>query len=139
MEQEKGSALTDLGHCDAREVAIAVAQLLDERRAEDISVIDVRAVLPITSYFVIASGSSARALKMLGDAAEKLLRGSVFKKLGVETDDEGRWVCIDYSEVVAHLFDQDARGFYDLDRLWGDAPKVAFPRVEAPSGEKTEP
>ncbi len=138
MSEEKGVAPKDLSGCDAKEVAIAIAQLLDARRSEDISVIDVREVLPITSYFVVASGSSSRALKMLGDAAEKLLRGSAFQKQGVETDDEGRWVCIDYSEVVVHLFDPDARGFYDLDRLWGDAPKVEFPKLDASQSDSAE-
>ncbi|MCA8962847.1 MAG: ribosome silencing factor, partial [Planctomycetes bacterium] len=116
---------------------IEVGKLLDERRAENISVIDVRKLLPITSYFVVATGSSSRAIRMLGDAAENLLRGSSFQKLGVETDDEGRWVCIDYSEVVVHLFEPEAREFYDLERLWSDAPRVPVPRPSTPTGSRS--
>lgn len=111
----------------AEEIAIEVARFLDSKRAEDVVILNVRDVLYITSYFVLATGSSARAIRNLADGVVPLLRKTAFERVGVEHDQEGRWICVDYSEVVVHLFDRDARSFYDMDHLWSDAPRVAFP------------
>jgi ribosome-associated protein len=84
-------------------------------------------MLPITGYFVIAEGGSSRAVRSLADAAARLLKSSPFRRRGVEADQEGRWVCVDYSEVVVHVFDKAAREFYDLEHLWREAPRIALP------------
>ena len=77
-------------------------------------------------FFVLATGSSKRALRALADESDRLLKLTSLAKIGVESDTEGRWVCLDYSDVVIHFFDRDARAFYDLEHLWGDAPRVEF-------------
>ncbi|MFN0059249.1 MAG: ribosome silencing factor [Planctomycetota bacterium] len=118
-------------HDSALEIAIGVAQLLDSKRAREVKVLDVRALLPITSYFVIAEGGSTRAVRGLADSAARFLRTSPYQRRGVESDSEGRWVCVDYSEVVVHVFDRAAREFYDLEHLWREAPNVAFPPLAA--------
>lgn len=126
---------TDLDPRSAEEIAIEVARFLDSKRAEDVVILNVRDVLYITSYFVLATGSSARAIRNLADGVVPLLRKTAFERVGVEQDQEGRWICVDYSEVVVHLFDRDARSFYDMDRLWSDAPRVSFPPAGPESGD----
>ncbi len=114
-----------------REIAIEVAKFLDSKRAEEVVVLDVSRLLPITSYFVLCTGSSSRTLEALTDEIDRLLRTSSLAKLGKESDSESRWICLDYSDVVVHLFTREARGFYDLDHLWGDSPRVDFPSAES--------
>ena len=110
----------------SREIAVEIARFLDSKRAEDVKILDVSELLQITSFFVLATGSSKRALRALADESDRLLKLTSLSKIGVESDQEGRWVCLDYSDVVMHFFDRDARAFYDLDHLWGDAPRVEF-------------
>ncbi len=107
-----------------REIAVEVARFLDSKRAEDIVILDVGELLPITSYFVLATGTSSRALRAIAADLDRLLRSSTLCKIGIEYDNETRWVCLDYSDIVVHLFDREARGFYDLENLWADAPRV---------------
>ena len=74
--------------------------------------------------FVIASGSSTRLLQSLRSGLKDELKGSPLSPLGVEGGRDAHWVCLDYGDVVVHLFMKEARAFYDLDHLWGDAPRV---------------
>lgn len=114
----------------ALETALEVAQFLDSKRAEDVVIMNVRDVLFITSYFVLATGTSSRAIRTLADGLTPIMKKSAYERVGVENDDEGRWICVDYNEVVVHLFDRDARSFYDMDHLWGDAPRVEFEPID---------
>lgn len=120
----------------AGDYAVEVARLLDAKRAEDIVVIDVRELLYITSYFVIASGTSTRALQSLRDGIKDLLKGSELTPLGVEGERDAQWLCLDYGDLVVHLFMKEARAFYDLDHLWGDAPRLAVEFL--PQDESTD-
>ncbi len=120
--------LLDVGELEG--VAIEVARFLDEKRAEDIAILRVRELLPISSFFVIASATSTRGAQTLSDGTERLLKPKPIPRLGVHGRTEGRWICLDYSELVIHIFEKDTRRFYDLENLWAGAPrvKVEFPR-----------
>ena len=121
--------------------AIEVAQFLHEKRAGEISVLRVRELLPISSFFVIASAGTARATKNLADGVERLLKPKDLTRLGIHGRKEGRWVCLDYGELVMHIFERDARQFYDLENLWVGAPKVPVtfgPRPVEPTEEATD-
>ena len=109
-----------------RQLAIEVARVLDAKRGEQILVIDVEKLLPITSCFVIVTGSSDRHLKSLAEEAKKLLDASDLPRVGIEGLREGRWICMDFSEVVVHLFHHDVRAFYDLENLWADADRLEY-------------
>ena len=120
-------------------IAIEAARFLHDKRAGDISVLRVRELLPISSFFVIASGGSARATKNLADGLERLLKPMQLPRLGIHGRKEGRWVCLDYSEIVIHIFERDARRFYDLENLWVGAPKVEIEFGPVPVEEDTVP
>lgn len=111
---------------DSRAVVLEVARFLDSKRAEEIAVLDVEELIQISSYFVIASGSSSRVLQTLAEGVAQILKKSGLPRLSIGGIKEGRWVCIDYGDVVVHLFDPETRVFYALDDLWGDAPKVTW-------------
>ncbi|HNR98573.1 MAG TPA: ribosome silencing factor [Planctomycetota bacterium] len=111
---------------EARERALACARVLSDARFRDISVVQVGAVLQVVDYFVIGTGGAPRQLKSAADALEERLGVTGGRVLGKEGYGEGRWVLLDCGDVVVHLMLEEARGYYDLDNLWGDCPRVAW-------------
>ncbi len=121
-----GSALPD-----SKDVALAAARAAAEKQGERIAVLDVRELIVITDYFVIASASSERQARTIVDEVERSLRGLGVKPLRREGESEGIWVLLDYVDVVVHVFREEERDFYDLERLWGDAPRVEWESTES--------
>ena len=81
-------------------------------------------LLVITDIFVIASGGNRRQVQALIDAVEEALRLDGRKPLRREGEDDAQWVLLDYGDIVVHVFDNPTRDYYDLERLWGDAPRL---------------
>ncbi|HLU50139.1 MAG TPA: ribosome silencing factor [Planctomycetota bacterium] len=117
------------------ELARRAAQLLDERKLTDIAVYDVAKSLQITDYFVIASGLNPRHLRSASDHLVKSLRDAGLLRSGLEGYREGKWILIDFDEVVVHLFLEAERRHYDLELLWGDCPRVEIPGLGARAAE----
>lgn len=101
---------------------IAAAAL--EKKAEEVTALDVREVASFADTFLFASGGSDRQVRTIADAILEAARGWGEKALGVEGYDDGRWVLIDLTDVIVHVFRRDVREHYDLERLWSDAPRV---------------
>jgi ribosome-associated protein len=116
---------------DSRDVAIAAARAAAEKQATDVVILDVRELIVITDYFVIATGSTDRQVKTIVEEVEKSLRSLEEKPIRREGEDTHRWVLLDYVDVVVHVFAEEERGFYDLERLWRDAPVVGWEPDEA--------
>ncbi|XAM00926.1 ribosome silencing factor [Phycisphaeraceae bacterium D3-23] len=118
------------GSDDAKALGLAckIAQMLDDFDCADILVFDLRGVSPITSYIVIASGTSDRQIKALGARATDLAESLGSERYGSDTDQTTRWVVLDFVDVMAHLFEPATRSIYDLEMLWGDAPSVHWQR-----------
>jgi len=104
----------------ARRAALAAA----DKKGIDIIVLDVRKVTDFTDYFVICTGAVDVHVRAIRDEIEEKLRLSGWKPLSVEGEDTGRWLLMDYVDVIVHIFQPDARGYYALERLWGDAPRI---------------
>ena len=100
-----------------KEMALALAKALDSKKGKDIRVLETDGLTTLADYFVLCNGSSAPQLKALGDAAEK----AGIQPDHIEGHRGGTWILQDYGDVVVHLFSEEARKFYDLDRLWQDA------------------
>lgn len=97
---------------------------IDAKKGLRISVLDVSRLLVVTDVFVIASGTSRRHILTLAEAAEEGLEGSgrtVLRREGVE---DATWVLLDAGDVIVHVFDQTTREYFDLERLWSDAPRL---------------
>jgi ribosome-associated protein len=103
------------------EVARAVELILD-RKGEDVAVLDLRGIASATDFFVIASGRSDTHVSSIADHVVDELKEEGVRPAGVEGMRGGRWVLMDYVDFVVHVFHPDARSFYQLERLWGDAP-----------------
>ena len=99
-------------------------QLALERKAHDVLVLDLKGISSATDFFVIASGTSDIQVKAIADHILEELRGTGQKPAHVEGLSTGRWVLMDYIDFVVHVFPPQARDFYQLETLWGDAPRL---------------
>ena len=113
---------------DAIAAARTAATALDEKNGEDIVLFDLSGLLVVTDVFVVASGTSNRHVKSLVDDVEEALRGLDRSPLRREGIDRGEWALLDYGDVVVHVFDRRTRAYYELERLWADAPRIDFDR-----------
>lgn len=112
----------------ALDLALLAARVAAETRGNDIRVLDLRALTPVVDYFVIATGSSRRQMHAMADEIEKAVKTELHdRKRGGEGYEEGRWIVLDYGDVMVHLFDAEARGYWDIEQLWSDAKQVPLP------------
>lgn len=112
---------------DPREYAVLAAEAAAEKKATDVVVLDVASTLVITEYFVLASGNNDRQVRMIAEEIEAKLKAAGRPAIGREGEREGKWVLIDFADVVAHVFQPEEREFYRLEKLWSDAPQVELP------------
>ena len=109
---------------ESHQAAVTAARSASAKQAESVAILDVHGLIVITDYFVIASGSTDRQVKTIVEEVEKALRELGRKPVRREGETEGRWVLLDYVDVVVHVFAEEEREYYDLERLWRDAPRV---------------
>jgi ribosome-associated protein len=120
----------------AIDLAVIAADATAEKLGSDIVLIDVSDRLALTDVFVIATGTNERQVEAIVDAVEEKLRTAGVKPLRREGRRDGRWVLLDYSEIVVHIQHAEERVFYDLERLWRDCPTIPFDRPGAPAAER---
>jgi ribosome-associated protein len=119
---------------ESRATAVAAAQAAAAKQGSDIVILDVRELIVITDYFVIASGSSERQVRTIVEEVEKEIRERLdTKPVRREGEDGWQWVLLDYVDVVVHVFDEERREYYDLERLWRDAPRLEWESSDAVS------
>ncbi len=106
----------------SREMAQKVAELLDSKKAKEITAIEIRDLTTIGDYFVIASGGSNAQVKALSDAVEEGMTALGFEPRRIEGYQSAMWIVLDYYDVIVHIFLDQTREFYSLERLWADAP-----------------
>lgn len=111
----------------ARALAVVSANAAREKLATEVMAIDVSDQLSITDIFVLATANNERQVKSISDEIERQLIGLGERPAMREGEQEGRWILLDYIDVVIHIQHSDERHFYALDRLWKDCPTVALP------------
>jgi ribosome-associated protein len=119
---EATSAVPD----ETRSAAIAAARAASEKKAVDVRILEVRNLIVITDYFVVCSGATERQVRTIVDEIEKTMTKLGMKAIRREGEREGRWVLLDFGDVVAHVFAAEERTYYELERLWKDAPEIAW-------------
>ena len=118
---------------DAKELARLVLDAALDKKATDPAILEVGDLVGYADYFVLVSGRSPRQVKAIADSVRQ-----TFKKehqmlpVGVEGQEGGQWVLVDFEDVVLHVFHEPTRGFYDLEGLWVDAPRLEVPSVPDP-------
>ena len=118
---------------DAVELALRAAQAAADKLAQDILLVDVSDQLVITDVFVIASAPNERQVQSIVDEIEDRLREAGVKPVRREGQREGRWVLLDFVDVVVHVQHSEERVYYALDRLWKDCPTIDFVDAAEPS------
>ena len=111
---------------ESRQAAVAAARAAAAKQAEHIAILDVHGLIVITDYFVICSGATERQVRTIVDEIERALRELGRKPVRREGESERRWVLLDYVDLVVHVFTEQEREYYELERLWGDAPRSAW-------------
>ena len=109
---------------NSKKLAQSIAKIADDKKAKDIVVLDLKNLSAFTDYFVICSGSSDRQVKTIAGAIEGELKKKDVRPRGMEGYATGHWVLVDYGDVVAHVFYDDERHYYQLEKLWADAPQL---------------
>jgi len=107
-----------------RTIALAAARAAAAKQADDVAILDVHGLIVITDYFVICSGRSEPQVKTIVEEVEKAVRELGERPIRREGEADNRWVLLDYIDVVVHVFAEEEREYYDLERLWRDAPRV---------------
>lgn len=111
---------------NTKELAMKIAAFASDKKANDILLLNMEGLSPVTDYFVICSASNSMLVKAIADNIEDKLAEEEFFFLHKEGYSDGRWILMDYGDVVAHIFLEEDRDFYNLEQLWADAPSEAF-------------
>lgn len=109
-----------------KELSLAICRAAADKKARDIVVMDMRELMGSTDAFVIASAPTATQVRAIADNIEEKLGEAGVSFLHKEGYREGEWILLDYGDAVAHIFRQEAREYYALERLWGSAPLTAY-------------
>lgn len=109
---------------NAKEMVKTAVAALQDKKGEDIRVIDISGVTVIADYFIIASGSNPNQVQALVDNVEEQMYKAGYDDLRVEGYNTASWVLLDYNDVIVHVFSQDDRLFYDLERIWRDGKEI---------------
>ena len=106
----------------AGQLAERIAEIASDKKARDIRVLDVGSLVGYTDHFLICSGGTERQTKAIHDGVHEALKADGLMPARVEGARESRWILMDYGDCVVHIFTPDARAFYRLEQLWGEAP-----------------
>ena len=112
---------------EGKDFALAVAKIAAERNCSEITVLDLTGKSPATDYFVIATSTSDRQGRSVADEISQCGKKNGFIRFGQAGYEQGRWILIDFVDVVVHIFDDEYREYYNLEMLWGDAEKINNP------------
>nr|WP_308623994.1 ribosome silencing factor [uncultured Eisenbergiella sp.] len=99
---------------------------LEDKKAEDISIIDISEVSVLADYFIIAGGSNHSQIQALTDSVDEKLGRAGYTRKQIEGYDTANWVLMDYGDIIVHIFDRENRLFYDLERIWRDGKRVGL-------------
>jgi ribosome-associated protein len=112
---------------DSRERALLCVNASLEKKAKDLIILNVSEVSAFADYFILCSGTSDRQVRAVAASIQENLKTAGILPLGVEGEDAGRWILLDYDDVIIHVFLESARTFYDLERLWSGTKRMAVP------------
>lgn len=123
---------------DSRDLANNITELIFNKKGYDVKLLDLREVTTLTDYFIICSADSDTQVKAIADEVDKKLRDAGIRSWHTEGYKSLSWVLIDFVDVVVHVFKKDSREFYNLEKLWGDAPviDVTDPLLDKPAKRK---
>ncbi len=114
----------------SREMAKIAYQALEEKKAEDIRVINIEQVSVLADYFLIASGTNRNQTQAMADNVEEMLHKAGYQPRQTEGYQTANWILMDYGDIIVHIFDTENRLFYDLERIWRDGKAITLEDLE---------
>ena len=111
---------------EPRELALEIARIIEDKKGEEIVILDLDGIADIARYFVIATGSNNRLVDAIVDEIENVLRPLGEHAFAIEGREDNTWALMDFGNVIVHVFQPEARSYFRLEKLWGDAPRYAF-------------
>jgi len=109
---------------DLKKKLLCCVTAASDQKGEDLVVLDVTKISSFADYFIICHGQSGRQVRGIARHIKEKLGESGFEPFGIEGSDEGDWILMDYNEIIIHVFHKSMREFYDLERLWHEAPRI---------------
>lgn len=106
------------------EMTKLIVNALEDKKAEDITIIDIREVSPIADFFIVANGTNQNQLQAMRDAVDEVMYQNEIHPKQVEGNQNSTWILMDYEDVIVHIFSKEDRLFYDLERIWRDGKIV---------------
>jgi len=122
---------------DSLKFAKQIAQLILNKKGYDIKILDIRKISTISDFFVICSAEVDKQVKAIADEVEEKLNLKGVKCFNREGYETLNWVILDYFDVIVHIFRTEARNYYNLEKLWGDAPVIPIEDEEEPKPKRT--
>ena len=101
-----------------------IVEALEDKKAEDITVLDIGEVSSIADYFIIADGSNRNQVQAMADSAEEALGRAGYDAKQIEGYQSANWILMDYKDIIVHVFSKEDRAFYDLERIWRDGKQI---------------
>ena len=110
---------------NSKELARMACEALEDKKALDVKIIDIEQVSTLADYFIIASGTNRNQVQAMADNVEEVLGRAGYEPKQIEGYQTGNWILMDYRDIVIHVFDEENRLFYDLERIWRDGKTVS--------------
>lgn len=108
----------------SKEMAKMAVEALEDRKGEDVKILDITEISTLADYFIIASGTNINQVQAMADAVQEKLGRAGYMTKNVEGYDYGNWILLDFGDIIVHVFDSENRLFYDLERIWRDGKLV---------------
>lgn len=109
---------------ESKKMALLAVEALEDKKAEDITIIDISEVSVLADYFIIADGNNKNQVQAMVDNVQEELFKAGYEMKQMEGYREGNWILLDFGDIIIHIFDKENRLFYDLERIWKDGKEV---------------
>lgn len=109
---------------ESKKMATLAVEALEDKKAEDIRILDISNVSVLADYFIIANGTNRNQVQAMADNVEEVLGKAGFVPKQIEGYQSANWILMDYKDVIVHVFSEEDRGFYDLERIWRDGKEI---------------
>lgn len=109
---------------ESKKMALLAVEALEDKKAEDITIIDISEVSVLADYFIIAHGSNRNQVQAMADSAEESLGKAGYDAKQIEGYQSANWILMDYKDIIVHVFSKEDRAFYDLERIWRDGKQI---------------
>ena len=110
---------------ESKKMALLAVEALEDKKAEDITIIDISEVSVLADYFIIADGSNRNQVQAMADSAEEALGRAGYDAKQIEGYQSANWILMDYKDIIVHVFSKEDRAFYDLERIWRDGKQIS--------------